>query len=140
MNIELFLKCRPTGRIRRSNLRLKINGLTGQGDPTRMKPVSHGSIPRWRVGLGQDVLKYRGLGWVGSGRVGSGRVGSCQEIFKSHGSGRVGSITFLTSRVGPGRAKRLQKPRGSARVKSTHLNFSWVGSGQLTRPDPTPEV
>ena len=54
MNIQLFLKRRPMGRIHGSNPRVKINGLAGQGDSTRMKTVSHGSIGRW---------------WVGSGRV-----------------------------------------------------------------------
>ena len=57
MNSNLFSKCRPTGQIRGSNLRVKINGLAGQGDPTRMKPVSHGSIGRWRVGSGR-VRKF----------------------------------------------------------------------------------
>ena len=87
MNIKSFLKCRPTGQIRGSNLRVKINDLAGQGDPTRLKPVSRGSFGRWRVGSGQKVLKSRGSGRVGSGdfqisRVGSGRVGSDQEGFK----------------------------------------------------------
>ena len=44
--IKLLLKCRPTERIRGSNLRVKTNGLAGQGDPTRMKSVSHGVIGR----------------------------------------------------------------------------------------------
>ena len=100
MNIELFLKCRPTGQIRESNLRVKISGLAGQGDPTRMKPVSRGSIGRWRVG--------------------SGRVWSGQQCFKSRGSdrvesrgfqnlaGRVGSSqrTYFFSRVGSGQLTR----------------------------------
>ena len=54
MSSKLLLKSQPTGQIRGSNLRVKNNGLAGQGDPTRIKPVSHGSIGRW---------------WVGSGRV-----------------------------------------------------------------------
>ena len=63
-NMKLFLKRRPTGQIRGSNLRVKINGLADQGDPTRMKPVSHGSIGRWRVGSGQVNIpqSFRGSG------------------------------------------------------------------------------
>ena len=75
------MKCRPTGQIRGSNLRVKKNGLAGQGDPTHMKPVSLGSIGRWRVGSGRDVFKFRGSGRVRrfsnlTVRVGSGRVNS----------------------------------------------------------------
>ena len=47
INITLLFfssKCRPTDRIRESYPRVKIIGLAGQGDPTRMKPVSHGSL------------------------------------------------------------------------------------------------
>ena len=51
--IIFFVKCGPTGQIRGSNLRVKINGLGGQGDPTCMKPVSHGSIGRWQAGSGR---------------------------------------------------------------------------------------
>ena len=57
-------------------------------------------------------------------RVGSGRVNS---IFKSRGSDRVESRGFqnLTGQVGSGR---------------DISNFSRVGSGQVTRPDPTRPV
>ena len=48
MKSKLFLKCQPTGQIRGSNLRVKINGIAGQADPIRMKLVSHGSIGRTR--------------------------------------------------------------------------------------------
>ena len=84
MNIKLFLKCRITSRIRGSNPRVKINGLAGQGHPTRdMARVSR--VTRkvaGRVGSGQHAV---GSGWVRrfSTRVGSrgfqnpaGRVGS----------------------------------------------------------------
>ena len=71
--------------------RVKINGLACQGDPTRMKPVSHGSIGRWRVGLGQEILKSRGSGRVGPrffqlSRVGAGRVNTffaCKVSYRS---------------------------------------------------------
>ena len=80
MNTNLFLNCRPTGQIRGSDLRVKINYLAGQGDPTRMKPrVSR--INRkvaGRDGSGQEASK---ISRVGSGHVnmrhffcGSGRV------------------------------------------------------------------
>ena len=72
MNTKWFLKSRPMGHIRGSNLRVKINGLAGQGDPTRMKPVSHGSIGRWRVGSGKDI---------------SNRTGRVNRLSKSRGSG-----------------------------------------------------
>ena len=82
----------PTqGQIRESDLRVKINGLAGQGDPTRMEPVCHGSIERWRVGSGR-------------------------EIFKSHGSGRVKRLSNLAGRVGSGQVNIHQNFRGSGRV------------------------
>ena len=52
-----FFKRRPMAQIYGSNLRVKIiNGLTGEGDPVRVIPVSPGSIgrTRWRVGSGQE--------------------------------------------------------------------------------------
>ena len=83
----MFLKCRPTGRTRKSTPRVKINGLAGRGDPTRMKPVSHGLIGRWRVGSGRLGSGDFYISRVGSGRVNSflyltGGVGSGQEAFK----------------------------------------------------------
>ena len=93
----------------------------GQVDLISMKPASRGSLELWRVRSGRvrRISKPRRSGRVGSGgfqnlagRVGSGRVGS----------GRVGS-----GRVGSGRV-------GSGQDVS---KFSRVGSGQLTRPDPT---
>ena len=104
---KLFLKCRPTGQIRGSDLRVNINGLAGQGDPTRMKLVSHGAIGRWRVGSGQEVLKSRG-------------------------SGRVRRFSNLTGRVGSGRVKRLSKYRGSGRVKWTYEYQNFRGSGRVS--------
>ena len=100
----------------------------GPVDPTRMKPVSHGSIGRWRVGRvgsGQEVLKTL-------------RVGLGQRVLKSHGSGRMGSRGFQISRVGSGRVKKISKSRGSGPVRSTHLKFfaGRVGSADPTRPDP----
>ena len=87
-----------------------------------MKTVPHGSIGRWRVGSGQEVLISRG----------SGRVGW------------VMSFLNLAGRVGSGRVKKVSKSRGLGRVKSTHLKIFagrvGVGSGQLTLPDPTREV
>ena len=58
--------------------------------------------------------------------VGSGWVNS---LFKSRGSGRVESIGFqnLAGRVGSGQVE-------------TSLKFARVGSGQVTRPDPTRAV
>ena len=112
MNIKLFLKCRPTSQIRGSNVRVKVNGLAGQGDSTRIKPASHGSIGRW---------------WVGSRRVASG-----QEVSKARGSGRVGRFSNITGRVMSGQeAFRISRVGW---VKSTYLKQSWVGSGQLIRP------
>ena len=68
MKASLFLNYRPTGPIRGSDLRVRINGLAAQGGSTRMKPVSHGSIKRvaGRVGSGQEALKSRESGRVGS--------------------------------------------------------------------------
>ena len=116
MTTKLFFKYRPTGQIRGSNLRVKRNGLAGQGDPTRTKPVSHGSIGRWRVGWGR----------VGSGDFQISRVGSGQQFFKSR-SGRVESrgLQNLAARVG----------------SSQHTPFlSWVGSGRVSPTDPTRPV
>ena len=119
----LFVKCRPTGRIRGSNLRVKINGLrAGEGDPTRMKFVSHGVNRKvaGRVRSVQEALVSRGsvrlsrfsnlTGQVRSGltfcyltgRVGSGQVGS--RGFPNL-AGRVGSSTHASN------------IRGSARVR-----------------------
>ena len=103
MNIKLFLKCRPTGQIRGSSFRVKLNGLAGQVDPTRMKPVSHGSIGRWWVGSGQDVLKSCGSGRVKRFSNFTGRVGSDREAFK-------------ISRFGSGQVNIPQNFRGSGRV------------------------
>ena len=62
-----------------------------------------------RVGSGQQVLKSRESGRVGSRGLksrGSGRVGSCQEVWKSRGSIRVGSRGLEISRVGSGHDPR----------------------------------
>ena len=77
MKFKLFFKCRPTGQIRWSNLRVnKKNDLAGQGDPTRITPVSPGSIGRCRVG--STVSKFCRVGWgqeaFKNSRVGSGQV------------------------------------------------------------------
>ena len=97
--------CRPT------------RNLTGPVDPTRVKPVFHGSIGIWRVGSSQ----------VGSGGVQdiTGRVGSSREFFESHESGRVGSDWV---RSGQG----FLVSRGSGRVGSGGVrNLACrVGSGQ----------
>ena len=67
-----------------------------------MKPVSHGSIGRWRVGSGQ-VRRFE-ISRVGSGRVRrfSGEVGSGQQSFKSRGPGGFEPRGFqnLAGRVG----------------------------------------
>ena len=111
-NINLFLKLRPTGRIRGSNPRVQANGLAGQGDPPRMKPVSHGSIRRWRVGSSRVRSKGFEISRVGSGQEffkphGSGRVRSGQQVFNLAGSGRVSgpdptrSVSFDLTRQKP---------------------------------------
>ena len=104
------------GRIRGSNPRVKMNGLVGQGDPTRMKPVSYGPIEGG----------------------GSGRVGSGEEVFKSRWSRRVGPGDFQISRLGS--SLQVFKSRGSGRSSQDTSPFSPVGSAQLIRPDPTCEV
>ena len=94
---QLFLKRRPMGRIRGSNPRVKINGLAGQGDPTRMKPGRTGQSKgggSGRIGSGGFEIWWVGSGPIGSGRVSSGlsfagRVGSCQKAFSFL---RVGSV------------------------------------------------
>ena len=92
-----------------------MKNVTGQVDLTRMKLASRGSPELWRVGSGQDYFQ--------TPRVGSGRV---RRFSKSRGSGRVGSrrLEILAGRGGSGRVK-------------TSRNCSRVGSGQLTRADPT---
>ena len=93
--------------MRGSNLRVKINGVAGQGDPTRMKIVSHGSIGRWRVGSGQEGIE---ISRVGSGQGFSNltdRVGSGQEAFKIRGPGRVKPNASIFSRVGSGQAREV---------------------------------
>ena len=137
MNVKLFLKCRPTGWIRESNPRIKINGLAGQGHPPRdMTPGQSEGGESGRVGSGQKVLKSRG----------SGRVGSGQEIFKSHGPGRIG-LTMVLNSCGPGRdeSKGFENLAGRAGSSEHTSKISRFGSGQLTqsnptRPDPTREV
>ena len=103
MSIKLFLKCRPTGQIRGSNLRAKINGFAGEGDPTRMKPVSHESIEGGR----SDRV---GSGTFEISRVGSGRV---RTLLIPHGSGRV---KRLSNSRGSGHVNIPQTFRGSGRV------------------------
>ena len=115
MSIQLFFKFQTTGRVRGSNPPVKINGLAGQGDPTRMKTRISWANRKvaGRVGQGQEFLKSRGSGRFGLGvsqisRVGSGRVSSFSSLAGRAGSGQEG---FKISRV------------GSGLVKSTHLNF-----------------
>ena len=98
VNVELILKCRPTGRIGGSNSRVEINSLASQGDPTRMKPMPDVSVGKWRIG--------------------SGRVGSSQEALKSRRPGRVGSgqRTFKISQVGSGQINTPQNFRGSGLI------------------------
>ena len=114
----------------------KINGLAGQGDPTRVKPVSHGSIGRWGIWSGQKVLESRGSGRVGSGdfqisRVRSGRVTS---LFNLTGRARSGKVAFKLSRVEWDKSTHLQRIAGRDACE-----VSRAGSGQ-TRPDQTREV
>ena len=103
INIKLFWECRPSGQIRGSNLRVKMfDFLADQGDPTRMKPVSHvrkvaGRVVSTffpnlvgRVGSGQKAFK---VSWVDSGQANmpkkiAGRVGSVDLTV----AGRVGSV------------------------------------------------
>ena len=78
-------------------------------------------------------------------------AGRVRGVSKCRGSGRVGSFFFKMSRVGSGRVFFL-KAHGSGRVKEfrnlagrvgsgQHTSkFSRVGSGHLTRPDPTRPV
>ena len=89
MNIQLFLKRRPAGRMRGLNPRVKETGLADQGDQTRIKPVGQ-------------------LNGGGSGRVSSflgfaSRVGSCQGVFRF-------------SQVGSGQVDTPQKGRWLGRV------------------------
>ena len=96
-----------------SSYRRPARNITGPVDPTRMKPVSHGSIGIWPVGSGQEVFNISLSGRVGSKGLQIPRVESGQEVSK-------------ISRVGSGHDPTSQYFRGS--------------SGQLTRPDPTREV
>ena len=87
-------------------------------------------------------------------RNAAGRVGSGQELFKISrvGSGRVNMFLTLVDRVGSGQQRF--KSRASGRVRSRGFQniggqvgsgpdiskLSRVGSGQVTRPDPTRPV
>ena len=81
---QVFLKCRPTGQIHGSDFRVKIYGLAEQVQSTRMRPVSHESIGRWRVGSGR--VRSRGFHNL------AGRVGSSQHI-QRHSRVRSGQLT-----------------------------------------------
>ena len=132
MNIQLFLKCRPTGRIRGSNPRVYINGLAAKVTRSACNLCFTGHSEgggSGRVGSDLEVLKSRGSGRVRrfsnlTGRVGStvfynpaGRVGSGQEAFKISrvGSGRVGSSQNTSNFSDPTRPVRFdltrEKPR-----------------------------
>ena len=71
-----------------SSYRRPARNITGPVDPTRMKPVSHGSIGIWPVGSGQEVFNISLSGRVGSKGLQIPRVGSGQEVSKIS---RVGS-------------------------------------------------
>ena len=109
----------------------KIRHGASRSDPheTRVSRVNQNAAGRVRSG--QEVFEIS--------RVGSARV---NQVFQSRGSGRVGSgrlnsVSKLAGRVGSRSFHNLPGQVGSGRDTS---KFSQVGSGLLTRPDPTRPV
>ena len=83
-----------------------------------------------RAGSGQVERFSNHAGWVKLG----------QEFFKSHGSGRLGSRASKISRVRSGQVRGFPNIAGRIGSDKDVSKHSRVGSGQLTRLDPTRPV